>query len=498
MAEEHGQVHILLPTTKSNVNLCKTLLTMIILGYPTPWLIAWGAGDADTALMGGGTHYTKIRSTLEYLNDEKRRAKPGFEDELVFMLDSYDIWFQLPIDILLSRYKTILREENERVAHRMGKAYNREQVHTSVIFGGGKRCSPNEIHTVACYPIPESPLPKDTHQGNTNTALGRNLHTSFNTRYLNSGYMIGPVKDVRPLLTRAQEKLEDCIDRTRVWFDNGSGDADRCYHGSDQSIFVEMMGEQEFHREVMRRHHRGFMDPVLDKIIADRSGADLEPTQIMGVPISDRLNPAVTHEYHDPTYIPGKPFEFGIGIDYWSALGHQTSNAEFDLRYIRHDKPIEPQVGYQGMFDCPAKTLMAEDLPSGPLTHLKDEPNRWETMPLYTEICIGAIPVMIHHNSIDKRQRETQWDRTWWHGRSRALLEMQRSRGAPQLTQGIPTGSGEWLTWEELCPRSVEPELFRDVTKAEVEAELMKGLGAATDTALGAARKRSLISRHSH
>ena len=457
------EMHILLPATESNVHMCKTLLTMTILGYPNPTIVAWGDSSDEGALIGGGSHYAKINRVLEYLNNEERRKRPEFEDELVFMLDSYDIWFQLPVHNLLDRYETIVAEENKRVKHRMGKAYDREGISSQIVFGGGKRCAPNQYQTIGCYTIPESPIPYDIRGSNTDTAMGRTFWSSFRTRYLNSGYMIGPVHQVRPLLERAKQKLDECIGRTGADFDNGNGSTDHCYRGSDQSIFVEIWGEQEFHREVMRRHHRSSMDAVLDSIVSNRAGSKPPKTHVQNTPVDDLLNPDFSHEYHDPTYLEGKPFEFGITIDYWSTLGHQTMHSENDWRYINHDRPLEDQIGEVHMFDCPGKAPMPKDLPGGTLELLgEQEPNRWETVPLYTEMCLGTVPVMLHHNSLDKGQREAQWDRPWWHGRSRALLEKRREQGAPQLTDGIPIEGQGNKKWEELCPSDVEGELFRD------------------------------------
>jgi hypothetical protein len=436
---------------------------MSILEYPTPHIVAWRDDDNSQGLLGGGSHFAKITRTLEYINDPERRKEPGFDDELVFMLDAYDIWFQLPLEQLLSRYDDIVAEENERVEQRMGRAYEAEQIHSSVVFGGGKRCAPNLIYTLACYPIPVSPLPEDLRGSNTDTKNGRTDYSSFRTRYLNSGYLIGPIRDMRRVLERAKDKLDECIDRHGASFDDGHGFTDECYHGSDQSIFVEMFGEQEFQREAMRRHHRTWKDWFSDLFGSGRPGANPPRTQIMEQPIGDMLNPGFEHQNNDTSYQPGKPFEMGISIDYWSLLGHQTSNAEDDGRYIRYNESIEPQIGEQGNLDCPGKAVLPEDLPEGRIAPIPAEPYTWDTMPLYSEICLAKAPVMIHHNSGDKAQREHQWNKAWWGGRQRDLFENQRQLGAGMLRKGVSTDNGTYVQWEELCPPEVEPELFRDV-----------------------------------
>lgn len=456
------KLHLLLPASRGNVNLCKTLLTLTILGYPAPHIIGWGAQDGREGFRSGGSHLVKITAGLDYVNDAERRKQPGFDDELIFIIDSYDMWFQLPAEVLIARYRAVVALEDAVVARRMGRAFGREGIRSKVVFGAGKRCAPNQLHTVACYAVPESSLPKDLRRGNTDTVLGRNMYSNFRTRYLNSGYIIGPVGAVRPMLERAKERLDQCARRTGAWFDNGSGLSDECYHGSDQSIFADIFGEQEMNREMMRRRHRTLVDDWLDLVVPNRPGARPPASHVLNTPVQDSLKPAFTHQAYRASQAPSRETpEFGIGLDYWSLLGHQTANAEFDSRYIRHDDALGPQVGRQGIFDCLAKAPMPRDLPAeAAVLGLTDM--RWGTMPLYTEICLGSVPVMIHHNSVDKTWREKQWNQTWLHGHSRRLLEERRRAGAPQLVEGIPTDKGTKLPWSALCPRDVEGELFRD------------------------------------
>ena len=455
-------VHIIMTATQSNVNLCKTLLTLTILGYPTPHLVAWGDDYSTGNLLAGGSHFAKITGTLDYINAGKRREQPAFEDDdIIFMLDAYDIWFQLPFQVLVSRYHEILAQENMRLAQRMGRAYEREGLAASVIFGGGKRYFPNFINSLACYPIPESPIPKSIRNGNTDSALGRNEWSSFRTRYLNSGYLIGPVGRVSRILEEARQRLDMCKDQHGADFDDGSGASDECYHGSDQSIFVDMFGVQEFHREVMRRHHSMPYDEVLGKVDKSRPRLTPPPTQIMGTEIVDLLNPAWPHQHANADYMPGKPFEMGIVIDYWSLLGHQTSNADDDRRHIRYNTDVTEQIGVQGQFDCIPQARFPHDLYS----HAQNSSVAWNQVPLYMAICTDNVPVMIHHNSIEKWNREEQWDKTWWNGSARAMMEEQRRLASPILVDGIATDKGFRVSWDELCPVDFEPELYRDIAE---------------------------------
>lgn len=454
------KVHILLPATKSSAKFCKTLLTLTILGYPTPRIISWDGTDKKGALLGGGSHFAKITQTLEFIDEHL--SGPESQDDLIVTLDAFDIWLQLPFEVLLARYRAILREDDARIAHRMGRAFDQEEIQSGIVFAAGKRCGPNFLHTVACYPVPESPLPMDLFGNSTDTPMGHTPWSSFRTRYLNSGLTMGPVKMLRPVLQRAQEKLLECENRKNADFDTGTGHSDFCYHGSDQSVWNEIFGEQEFHREVMRRHHRSASDAVLDMVNAGRAGSAPPPSQVYGVPISDYLDPSFYHQANNKTYIPGKPFEFGLSLDYWSELSHQTSNAYRDAQFVRGDRPLEDQVGKRNAFDCMPKSPDWDEVPGEMLSSLlPGKPDKWQSMPFYTEFCVGQIPVMVHHNSVDKGEIARQWNRAWWYESSRDLLEAKRREGASIFTSGLLTDVKDvTLKWDELCPSQYDADLF--------------------------------------
>lgn len=258
------------------------------------------------------------------------------------------------------------------------------------MFGAGKRCAPNQVHTVACYPIPESPLPDDLYGANTDTIMGRNKYTSLRQRWLNSGYVIGPVEDMRRMFRRAEEKLKESKDHPD--WDNGSGGMDFLYHGSDQSIFNIIFGEQEFQREVMRRRHRTATDEL--EGIAPKP----PPVRIEGTLVDDTLNPSFTHE--PMTEKEGKPDEFGIGLDYFSELGQQTVNSEEDTQWLRYSQSIEVQLeGRHALFDCPSRVngSLAEDIlgseaPFGDLPEDHSLSSRgWADVPLYTNVCLDKV-----------------------------------------------------------------------------------------------------------
>src|SRR4051794_38061721 len=90
--------HLLIPATSSGAGLCKNVFSAAALDYPTPRLINWkmhySSGDRF-----GGLHIAKITGTLDYLNS----LGPESDQELVLMVDGFDMWFQLPPSVLIDR-----------------------------------------------------------------------------------------------------------------------------------------------------------------------------------------------------------------------------------------------------------------------------------------------------------------------------------------------------------------------------------------------------------
>lgn len=145
--------HLLLPVTSGTSSLCKTILTAAVLGYPVPTLINYNKKHERESLVGGGRFVSKIDGVLEWLE-----AQPADRDEdIVIIVDAYggfnyyedrrgveehlegDAWFQLPVEVLLARYRALMDRANEQLAVSMGRAYEGEAIRQSILFGSSKR-----------------------------------------------------------------------------------------------------------------------------------------------------------------------------------------------------------------------------------------------------------------------------------------------------------------------------------------------------------------------
>lgn len=497
-------------------------------------------------MIDGGAHILKLKKTVDYLE----HLGGVQDDELVLLVDDDDLWFQLPMEVLVSRYQDIIKNADSRfVKHYGRKAAGLIRTHhlehalsSRIVFGAGKQCTPNQPHTMACYAVPESPLEHDLYAGNTDSLVGWTDHSSFRPRYLNSGYVIGPVGEMRRMFRRAHDMAKGWqklwkavhIPATDV-SDNGSGESDYFYHGSDQSIFAKIFGRQEYVREVVRRRFDSS---------AGRNKDPQKSSMLEGTNIDDILDPSWHHEAwndekfwannegklslaeHLPLELedhvdPWKEdlgvvldtYDFGITLDYFSDLGHQTLDSERDGAWLVHGvRPLQMQmnVDARGPFDCPLhlepaqkRSKSARDLTRNfPLDlFYSDHPhyakqsrdsntavlsdNPWLLTPLYTQLCtsnsaFSRIPVMIHHNG-DKSRRETAWpEMSWLYNIAEPMLEndletdyrssqassnsgdreswigghVDRDRGAPSAG-GAWTETGFTLSWSQVCPKSM-------------------------------------------
>ena len=402
----------------------------------------------------------KITGAQEYF----KRLDSGHDGDLILIVDGFDLWFQLSPQILIDRYHTINAEAEKRIRNQTGeKAMEQGHIAQRIIFASQKRCWPGDGDHVSCAAAPESQLAKDTYGPDTDVPSNdeKNPYLRIRQRYLNAGFVLGPVKEMRLLFERAQEKA----------------DADPEQYGADQSVFATIWGEQERQRSILRNQ---FASAPADK-----------PTALK----RDLFSPEETN------------FEFGIGLDYESALSMPTVFSEYDSQWVTfsNDTTIERAKKEHKITHPRVRELQsdiaADKLPfymlaaSAPHTETKlwlhgSSSTKWEDVPLYTNLWTGITPAIIHHNAHRdnlKSLRETTWNHMWFQPFARALLDAKmtqpegplavdksRKRWFSAVTDatmkengyGAQTddGKGEkgWQKWEELCTAEDQEEIFRD------------------------------------
>lgn len=439
--------HFLIPATKPGPNLCKLFVSGAVNGYPDPVLIGWEHESQS--------HLLKITATLKYLKSMPKDA----DDDLVLMVDGYDVWLQLPPEIMIQRYYQALKKTNDRLKRQNIHARQRSLLDvpiTNTIIGTAEAFPfPRNGPIPAWESLPDSTLPNTTLGPMTNVG-GR---MSLLPKYANTGSLMGPVKDLRNLFEAIQGKID-------IHYDE-----DYKSKNSDQYYTAFVMADQERARAGMiMRHPQGLdiaelprqwsvTDPKSDKRVEYHMSLDLEMDAFQ---LSEDWSEFVTFMAHNRTHsIQGGRHQAALGyqpgrLDTWP-----LSNDIHNLR-----KPFS--MGREG-----------DGLPLD---------RSWKDVLLAGNTVTGVI-FPLYHVIIDKTYLQRWWSRLWWHPYGEPLLkaarrqrlertavggrylvaevdgtrheadkarkadrvEEMRSRDAKNEKGGVWSDAGEYLTWGRMC-----------------------------------------------
>ena len=454
-----SSLHLLIPASKSNENLCKTLLSSFVLNYPSPTLINFGEVFTGTN-WDNGSHAGKINGVYNFLSNDKKVR----DDDLVLIIDGYDVWFQLPPEVLVKRYLNVVRIANERLKQRYGmitrqkpwEGLTKQRVQRfsqTIVFGADKLCWPNAIDSPACSSLPPSSLPPDAYGPMTDKDS-----EGFKNRpkYLNSGNVIGPVADVRAVYKRAMEKIDQGL--------GGIG---------DQFVFAEILGEQELQRESTRRSTQNMFTRWLEWHI--------QPLGINSLHTTQKSSASIMLD-------PNQRYEFSIGLDYSSSLFHTMTHSSADIAFTTHNitshiLPIDVLTArppFPGLWEPTAAATkwyppFSPTLDIPPQT-ISNQSQTWSTLPLALNNVSHTVPALLHING-DKSLLQSSWPQIWFQPYGRALLRAYKRTPQPFLwgvkgqqqriwdrrggRGGIWTTEANWMGWEEIC-KGCEDNVFAD------------------------------------
>lgn len=418
---------IILPAQNPSHNLCKVVASAVALGYPAPVIVNWVPKQkTDTIDEPSRSHLTKISGVLDFLewatsDDAYGTTSRLEEDDLVLMLDAYDVWLQLPPEVLVRRYFAANQRADgalvEKHAHLAGVGLPRQ----TIIASAQKRCyaPQSKMTDLHCSELPESTLPANIFGFWTDS-------TFFNHQYarpssLNSGSFMGPAGDLRRYFQRVNDRMEEYLAQSPS-SEQLSG---------DQGTFAEIFGEQEVWRNSL--HTQG---------AAQRTQREQPTTNEL--------------EYH-------------VGLDYLQELFYPTCYSEHAGSFVRlQDSKSVRRKSKEAGVSPPRVQKLPVDIASatGPLASLKDDsaqPQTWDSVPLYTDLWTASIPVAVHHNAWRnglKGRLETWWDRTWYFPYLRELLDRRMALNGTStgpITKVRASGVNQTLT---LWPYRAEVEPY--------------------------------------
>lgn len=462
-----ANLHVIVPANKADPNLCKVLVSAGVLGYPSPVVINWDRTFDDPKLVSGGGHLYKISGVYEFLD----HFDESHQEDLVLMMDGYDVWMQLRPQTLVDRFFAINRRADARIKRDLGAVADTYNIHQEIVFGCQKRCWPWSEKDPPCYAVPQSSLVQDIYGPDTDTDVGNevNPYIKNRQRFLNSGVAMGTVRAMRKLFNQTLEQIKV-----------------EANFGSDQYIFSHVFGDQEVYREMLRRDALSPSERMRAKVSGWGSRSHFNPDHIEEVR-------AKAAKHYDGT------FEFSVGVDYGSEIGLNTVFAEDDTVWAEFNNATQLKEAqeFRGI-DAQHQRMntIQQDIadsvpPFWTYSNEKKLPRwkKWTDVPLFTDVYTGITPAIIHHNAHRdnmKKLRETWWPLVWYEKYVRTLYDAYIfSPVTPVAVSGYdessvrewwpeeiwkggardgssPVGQPEgWLRFDDLC-RPHHEEVFRD------------------------------------
>ncbi|EFY86315.1 hypothetical protein MAC_07619 [Metarhizium acridum CQMa 102] len=283
--EKISRLHFLVPASISNLRLCYNLASAAVNRYPVPTLLGWnGQGELDAAQ----THLAKLRTMKRYLDS----LDPEEDEDLVIMVDGYDIIHQLPVEVMVERYFNVAQKADIHLAERMGisvtELHERDMKQT-VFWGPDKICWPTDPAAGRCWAVPSSFLGENAF----GTDKGPDDIFSKDPRWMNSGTVMGPIGDMRKVIDATMDEIAATHD-VNFWQSE-----------SDQYYLSNVWARQEYSRS---------------KQIANGSEVEGGPP--------DRILPEKISESQET--------ELHIAIEYDSALFQPQAGNDPFLGYLQY------------------------------------------------------------------------------------------------------------------------------------------------------------------
>ncbi|KAL6872011.1 hypothetical protein J3F83DRAFT_772667 [Trichoderma novae-zelandiae] len=420
------RLRIFMPADSPHLNLCKSIMSAVALGYPLPTLLNWRGEFNRPEWHFAGSHIAKLESLLAVIEELLSRDDfdgGAHDDDLAVLVDAYDIWFQLPPSVLIQRYHQLNNEANQRLRTQWQAAHQDSTSpppplfpipppKQSIIVTTAKDCQPDSQSGSDPHYAhwPPSPMPRDLYGPDTDAVLPllfdpARKYKRMRPRCVNSGMVMGTMSSLRHVLRRCRRKIAAAaLGGRQLW--------------SDQALLGEVIGEQEIWRGWVAQQLSASWD-------GSASRYDLE---------------ALSPEVRDiaAKALGGEQFEFGIGLDYNFTTIPATCSAEEDGYFVQIDdtdavlaESLKAGVPNGPRINAVPKELLQDGEGKGPLSNVS-----WGNVPLYTDFFFGVVPVGIHHNAyidgLKPWRLQNWWNLMWFYPRLRELVSAHLQPPPPQ------------------------------------------------------------------
>ncbi|KAH7317102.1 hypothetical protein B0I35DRAFT_267415 [Stachybotrys elegans] len=227
-----AHLHYLIPATNSKDTVCSGIAAALANGYPPPRILGYkGQGEFDAH----AAHIAKLRTIKRYLYSVNATSN---DDDLVIIVDGYDVLPQLPAEVMIERYFEMTLKEDTKLANQRGitvEELRKQGVRQTLVWGTDKGCFPPKGDEAQCWLIPFSDLSRYA-WGPKSDATGPLPYSD--SRFLNSGTAMGPLGDMRKMIDAALKLID------YAW------DKEEKYKNSDQYYIGRLYARQEYDRIV--------------------------------------------------------------------------------------------------------------------------------------------------------------------------------------------------------------------------------------------------------
>lgn len=440
-----SKFHLLVPASGSHFRLCRAITSSTLLGYPAPVLNGW---MKQGELNASETHLAKVRTVLNYLDSLPQEA----DDDLVLMVDGYDLVFQLPPEIMIERYFAVIKAANAKIAAQWGvdsvdELTGNNAPRQTILFGPEKTCYPTLWNRIGCWATWGKDI--DIPVGAYGTPDGSIEHNQ--PIGLNSGTIIGPTHDMRRMFRATLRHIAEKYDPQNV-----------DYKDSDQMYMGEVWGEQEWYRSIQR--HQVYFHDELN--------------------ITDFIPDDGTENKTIPKYDPKKQTEFHIGIDHRGALFQTRAGSDAILGLLSYNETGSQKGTTAAQVTFNTTEIKGSfqpywiDLPTNlavSITRLLESISQAvDRVPAISELRLGTNVVTrnvyaIFHCTGPKEYIDDMWYELWFFPYARQLVDA----AVKALREKRPIGTVEGRNW---VPAHTLPQ-----DEQYLEVEGVKAIGAWSD-----------------
>ncbi|KAJ8608858.1 hypothetical protein MRB53_039444 [Persea americana] len=429
----------------STVDMCKGVLSSSLLHYPPVTFInstfdrgweedvAVADEDEEEPLRWSGKGYNQMRTKIDAIQ-EALWSIDEHHNNLVMVVDAYDTVLQLRPSVVIDRYRQMVSKTDSRTS-------------SHIIFAANKKCGPQSVTDPWCYlqygAAPPTPY--------------LNADADFPV-FIDDGFLIGPVSELRALLERASEyQNQRYIRPGHSRFRKAKSRLD------DRAVFNIIFAEQQLHRELESQREASWYSEISKRVpfLHDRPMTHV-------VELRRRLG-----------LLPGRQYEFRIGLDYASELIHVQD--EVTSAHDAHFIVYGDGRGKKPSVELSACTPRLQKLPIDigrsipPFANL-DAPladTKWTGVKLYTNICTGTVPAAILYRDGNSQKnvtsaasttaRQRNWSSLWYHDHVWNLLAGQKWMAAQAKAEVI---GGSMIMGPDEGVKDFDPRV--DILKGDV------------------------------